>query len=449
MGKTKTYKVVSLFSGAGGLDSGFYLNRVFTTMLANDIRLTAGKTFTTNYDGKLMRAEEFNNRCFFKDLPAYIVDDVHLIDFRKLPVEVDVVIGGPPCQDFSVVRGVEEERQGTNTKRGKLYAQFVRAVQQTQPKVFVFENVPGLKSANKGEDYQTILNSFTNIGYEIMFSDVLDAVNFGVPQKRKRLIIIGIKNDLVNERRKEDMRKMLNSKLSEKTILYKLPITPIEVFEGKVLPDLNTKYREVMLAYSDININTERAKKWKTHVWDKLSFDIIEDYLQANNVDAYSMAELDNAFEEHDRILQLLGYKNISAQNVMLSDNSSCIITKELETTTRRLQMIPPGENHLFVRGTDLEISGIGMSMIYRRLHPLKPSYTVTAYGGGGTWGYHYERNRGKLTNRERARLQTFPDSFLFQGTSSEVRAQIGEAVPTLLSLAIANAVYNILTFYC
>ena len=111
--------------------------------------------------------------------------------------------------------------------------------------------------------------------------------------------------------------------------------------------------------------------------------------------------------------------------------------------------MIPPGENHLFVRGTDLEISGIGMSMIYRRLHPLKPSYTVTAYGGGGTWGYHYERNRGKLTNRERARLQTFPDSFLFQGTSSEVRAQIGEAVPTLLSLAIANAVYNILTFYC
>jgi len=448
MGKTKTYKVVSLFSGAGGLDSGFYLNRVFTTMLANDIRLTAGKTFTTNYDGKLMRAEEFNNRCFLKDLPAYIVDDVHLIDFRKLPVKVDVVIGGPPCQDFSVVRGVKEKRQGTNTKRGKLYTQFARAVQQTQPKVFVFENVPGLKSNNKGEDYQTILNSFTNIGYEIMFSDVLDAVNFGVPQKRKRLIIIGIKNDLVNERRKEDMRKMLNSNLSEKTILHKLPLTPIEVFEGKVLPDLNTKYREVMLAYSDININTERAKKWKTHVWDKLSFNIIEDYLQANNVDAYSMAELDNAFEEHDRILQLLGYKNISAQNVMLSDNSSCIITKESETTTRRLQMIPPGENHLFVRGTDLEISDIGMSMIYRRLHPLKPSYTVTAYGGGGTWGYHYERNRGKLTNRERARLQTFPDSFLFQGTSSEVRAQIGEAVPTLLSLAVANAVYNILTFY-
>jgi len=216
MGKTKTYKVVSLFSGAGGLDSGFYLNRVFTTMLANDIRLTAGKTFTTNYDGKLMRAEEFNNRCFFKDLPAYIVDDVHLIDFRKLPVEVDVVVGGPPCQDFSIVRGVEEKRQGTNTERGKLYAQFVKAVKQIRPKVFVFENVPGLKTANKGEDYQTILNSFASIGYEVMFSDVLDAVNFGAPQKRKRLIIIGIESGLVNERRKKDLKSMLNCNLGGK-----------------------------------------------------------------------------------------------------------------------------------------------------------------------------------------------------------------------------------------
>ncbi|MEQ6360498.1 DNA cytosine methyltransferase [Thermoanaerobacter thermohydrosulfuricus] len=85
------------------------------------------------------------------------------------------------------------------------------------------------------------------------------------------------------------------------------------------------------------------------------------------------------------------------------------------------------------------------MSLIYRRIHPLKPSYTVVAYGGGGTWGYHYRRNRGKLTNRERARLQTFPDTFLFKGTSSEVRAQIGEAVPPLLGKKIARAVKLIL----
>lgn len=445
MSGAKTYSVVSLFSGAGGIDSGFYLNRVFTTVLANDIRLTTGRTFTANFGGRLMRIEEFNNNCVPKDLPAYVVGDVRLIDFRKLPMQVDVVVGGPPCQDFSIVRGVEEKRQGTNTERGKLYAQFVKAVKQIRPKVFVFENVPGLKTANKGEDYQTILNSFASIGYEVMFSDVLDAVNFGAPQKRKRLIIIGIESGLVNERRKKDLKSMLNCNLGGKTILYKLPLTPMEVFEGKVLTDLNTKYREVMLSYSDISINTERAKQWKTNVWDKLSFNIIEDYLQANNVSTYTLTDIDNALEKHDHILQLLGYKNINVKDLVPLDGNNSVIPKESETVIRRLQAIPPGENHLFIKGTDLEVAGMGMSMIYRRLHPLKPSYTVTAYGGGGTWGYHYERNRGKLTNRERARLQTFPDNFVFHGTPSEVRAQIGEAVPPIMSMFIANVVHSIL----
>jgi len=94
--------------------------------------------------------------------------------------------------------------------------------------------------------------------------------------------------------------------------------------------------------------------------------------------------------------------------------------------------MIPPDENYLFVKGTKWEVEGRGISLIYRRLHPLKPAYTVVAYGGGGTWGYHYRRNRARLTNRERARLQSFPDSFLFKGNTSQVRAQIGEAVPPL-----------------
>jgi DNA (cytosine-5)-methyltransferase 1 len=85
------------------------------------------------------------------------------------------------------------------------------------------------------------------------------------------------------------------------------------------------------------------------------------------------------------------------------------------------------------------------MSLIYRRIHPLKPSYTVVAYGGGGTWGYHYASKRGMLTNRERARIQTFPDAFYFKGSWSQVRAQIGEAVPPLMAKRIAEAVASIL----
>ncbi|MGC9021421.1 MAG: DNA cytosine methyltransferase, partial [Candidatus Methanodesulfokora sp.] len=96
-------------------------------------------------------------------------------------------------------------------------------------------------------------------------------------------------------------------------------------------------------------------------------------------------------------------------------------------------------------RGTRWEVEGKGISLIYRRLHPLKPAYTVVAYGGGGTHGYHYERSRATLTLRERARLQTFPDSFLFSGSKTEIRAQIGEAVPPLASRRLAEVLAEIL----
>ncbi|MEM4977323.1 MAG: DNA cytosine methyltransferase, partial [Desulfurococcaceae archaeon] len=80
-----------------------------------------------------------------------------------------------------------------------------------------------------------------------------------------------------------------------------------------------------------------------------------------------------------------------------------------------------------------------------RRIHPLKPSYTVVAYGGGGTHGYHYDRDRATLSLREKARLQTFPDSFLFSGSRMEIRAQIGEAVPVLAAKRTAEAVQQLL----
>ena len=100
-------------------------------------------------------------------------------------------------------------------------------------------------------------------------------------------------------------------------------------------------------------------------------------------------------------------------------------ISKEV---AERLKLIPEGGNFKAVKGTKYEVKGL-MSNIYRRLHREKPAYTVIASGGGGTWGYHYEEPR-PLTNRERARLQGFPDDFIFQGNNTEVRRQIGNAVP-------------------
>jgi DNA (cytosine-5)-methyltransferase 1 len=105
---------------------------------------------------------------------------------------------------------------------------------------------------------------------------------------------------------------------------------------------------------------------------------------------------------------------------------------------------IPPNMNYLFVDGTDWKVKGT-MSNIYRRSHPLRPGYTVMAYGGGGTWSYHYEKSRGMLTNRERARLQTFPDDYMFEGKRSQVRTQIGEAVPVRLGTKLAEIAISVL----
>ena len=117
----------------------------------------------------------------------------------------------PPCQDFSMLRG-KNKRQGIEVKRGKLYSHFVRALVHIQPKIFVFENVPGLVSANKGKAYEVINKDFENLslrwkevselvengsnikidGYELIFNSVIKMTSLGVPQARKRLIIMGI-----------------------------------------------------------------------------------------------------------------------------------------------------------------------------------------------------------------------------------------------------------------
>jgi DNA (cytosine-5)-methyltransferase 1 len=112
------------------------------------------------------------------------------------------------------------------------------------------------------------------------------------------------------------------------------------------------------------------------------------------------------------------------------------------------MRLIPPGENYKFVEGTLWEVEGKGISLVYRRLHPLKPAYTVVAYGGGGTYGYHYRRTRTALTLRELARLQTFPDDFIFFGSRHQIRAQIGEAVPPLAAKRIAEVVKDLLKAY-
>lgn len=122
---------------------------------------------------------------------------------------------------------------------------------------------------------------------------------------------------------------------------------------------------------------------------------------------------------------------HITSKYAFINMPKDCIHTNHLKVSDKvveRLKHIPQGGNYKAVENTPYAVKGL-MSNIYRRLHEDEPAYTVIASGGGGTWGYHFKEPR-PLTNRERARLQTFPDDYNFQGSTTEVRRQIGNAVP-------------------
>jgi DNA (cytosine-5)-methyltransferase 1 len=123
-------------------------------------------------------------------------------------------------------------------------------------------------------------------------------------------------------------------------------------------------------------------------------------------------------------------------------------LTKQSATVIERLKYIQPGQNiwqTKLPKHLELNVKGAKLSQIYKRLHPDKPSYTLTGSGGGGTHGYHWSEPRA-LTNRERARIQTFPDNFIFIGSKESVRKQIGMAVPVQLSKVICEAILKTLS---
>jgi len=434
-------------------------------VFGNDISLHSTQTYSRNFKVKRLTSQPKAS-----DLPAVFWGDISQIELEKFEgLEPDVVCGGPPCQDFSFIRGPPSERSGISVLRGRLYSHFARALIHLQPRLFVFENVPRLRNANRGKAYEVILQDFSNLnvrwseirklvnndsstipkGYEIIYRDLVDASKLGVPQVRKRLIIIGLRKDIADsawwkvKSLKEKVARVLNNR---DRLLNKYPLTPIEAFEGRPLPDLEDKYVEVMKDYEGVaeEVNTQKAVEWKRNVWKKLTFNAVEDYLALNQIKPESKEEIDEAFTEHAELLKDLRYYGVKVSDQVCPDKSN-VTPNESPKVLERMKRIPPSRNHEFVRGTPWEVEGRGMSLIYRRIHPLQPSYTVVAYGGGGTWGYHYERSRSKLTNRERARLQTFPDDFMFEGNISQVRAQIGEAVPPFMAKGIAEAVATIL----
>lgn len=177
----KKPKVVSLFSGAGGLDLGFE-RAGFDILFATDFNHECCESL------KLNRGNTLSSKLIVEE------HDITTMDFSVFPKDVDVIIGGPPCQSFSASGRRAGGAAGQLDKRGNLFKNYCKVVEYLQPKVFLFENVRGILATNKGKDFQNIVDSFAKLGYTIQYR-ILDAEDYGVPQQRERMFIVGHKMD--------------------------------------------------------------------------------------------------------------------------------------------------------------------------------------------------------------------------------------------------------------
>lgn len=329
-----------LFCGPGGLSLGAKAARVekngevfeVVHKWANDIDEWACATFRHNICPN--------------DPRSVLNRDVRRLKLNLLP-KINAFAFGFPCNDFSIVG----EAQGLEGRYGGLYTYGVKVLRYHQPDWFIAENVGGLESANGGQAFIQILRDLQESGYKIT-PHKYKFEEYGIPQKRHRIIIVGIRTDIGLE--------------------FRVP--------KRTHPD---------------------PSQWKT----------AKQALEEPPIDK------DNAFNHEE--------------------------TSHKEKVIEMLSHIPEGQNAWYSELPEkfrLNVKGAKLSNIYRRLHSEEPAYTVIGSGGGGTHMYHYDHLRA-LTNRERARLQTFPDDFEFLGGKDAVRKQIGMAVPPEGAKIIVEAI--------
>lgn len=334
----KKFRLGELFCGPGGLALGAIQARISDP----DYRIV--HEWANDYD--LDTCNTYRRNICPDDIESVVHGDVRELDIDSLG-EIDAFAFGFPCNDFSVVG----EQKGFAGTYGPLYTYGVKVLKRYKPLWFLAENVGGLKSANEGKAFECIKKDLIDAGYRI-YPNLYKFEEYGVPQARHRMIIVGIRDDLPYD--------------------YKVPSTE--------------KYRNV-----DVTCKT-----------------------------AIEVPPIPK-------------------------DATNNELTKQSETVVERLKHIKPGQNAFTAdlpEELKLNVRGAKISQIYKRLDPTKPAYTVTGSGGGGTHIYHYKEHRA-LTNRERARLQTFPDDYVFEGSKESVRKQIGMAVPAKGAQVIFEAILN------
>ena len=365
-------KIAGLFVGCGGLDLGFK-EAGFDIVWANDINEDSCETYQKHISGHVVAGDI---KKLINDIP-----------------QTDIIIGGPPCQSFSLVgKRLEDD------ERSSLVISYYDAIKNIMPKVFLMENVPGLTSSKfngqKIPDY--LAEEFKEIGYETFLIKV-KAVEYFVPQKRERIVLIGFRHGVLKNE-------------------FKL-ISP-EVF------------------YSLIFKNKEAVKSIS-------AFDALDDLGDVNgNLTADGLCPTAYKKDIHSNYAKFMR----SRQPDFLTLH---VVPTMSERDKKFVQFIPPGGNYMDIpdaistpRIIKFKQTG-GRTTTYARLHAEKPSYTVNTYFNrpnvGSNYHYCYER---LISPREALRLQSFPDHFTpYFSTQRSLFMQIGNAVPPLLARALAESI--------
>ena len=345
---------IDLFSGCGGLSKGF-VDAGVDVVLGIDNDNVALETFSRNHGSGVGLNADLSKP-----------ETISLIDKVVAGRTVDMVIGGPPCQGFSLTGP-----RNFDDPRNQLYLSFIRVVKHYRPKAFVIENVPGMATLYNGAVKEEILKRFGKMGYSVV-AQIVNAADYGVPQIRRRLIFIGIRKGCGE------------ASFPKPTHSVETYVTSREAIDD--LPSL-----------------------------------------------ADSLGSETSSYESKPRTAY---QRKMRGKCTVLFNHSATRHTKLVQDV---ISLVPEGGNY-----KDLP-AGVGESrrfhMAWTRCDGHKPSRTIDT---GHRNYFHYEYNRIP-TIRESARLQSFPDNFVFVGTRTQQSRQVGNAVPPLLGEAIAKHILSIL----
>lgn len=397
------YTFVDLFAGCGGLSEGF-LQTGFKGLCHVDFDLHACNTLANRLKDYNISADEIKKTVLHRDLTKHtsVEDILECIGTN----DVDLLIGGPPCQAFSTVGRAQDPNSMKNDPRNYLYKHYIEILEKINPKIFVFENVLGLLSSRPNGKYifPLIIKEFQKKGYDVCERPeiiVLNAVNYGVPQVRKRVILIGVNKKSKLGISSEDVYGLID----------KTHYSPTDKEKNGL-----KKYRTIKDAISDLPSYIPGEGQEEIEFKSNTQNDYVKIMRTNNENKLYNHVARNHNKSDRER------YKLLSKNKWQLKDLNNI-----------RPDLVHYDPKHFVNRYTVQEFD--------------KPGRTVVAhlYKDGNLFIHPDPKQERTFTVREAARVQSFPDDFQFLGARTHQYKQVGNAVPPLMSYQIAKAIKQVL----